>query len=277
MLTLSLFYGCSSSKTVDNRIKVEKTLSEWILLNADFPDSYISDSFSNFTEVDFSLSSDTPERYYRITHSYKLKSKGNKEMENKHFFVLNKDFKVAIISNNETTMLQSVPPSIFEWAITFGENFKNIDYGGLDTSYYFRKFHDYKNIGGIIWRDFLYLDDDCFQLLLKALKSYPNEGMQIKRIINAVPEFETGFDKFGNGLNELGMDLYKTYGKNPQINFAVIQVNNDTSEIFTVTYFDETKHELHFKEINRNNIFSYSLDTSYLNTNCFKYILKYGK
>jgi hypothetical protein len=274
---LSLLYGCSSPKTVDNKIKVEKTITEWILLNADFPDSYISDSFSNFTEVDFSVSSDTPERYYRITHSYKLKSKDNREMKNKHFFVINKDFKVAIISSNETAMLQSVPPSVFEWSITFGEKFKNIDYGGLDTSYYFKKFKDYKNIGRNLWRDFLYLDDDCFSLLLKSLKNYPNRGMKIKRIINAVPEFETEFNKLGNELNDLGMDLYKTYGKNPQTNFAVIQMNNDTSEIYTVANFDETKKELHFKESNGNNIFTYSLDTSYISTNCFNYILKYGK
>ncbi len=277
ILTFILFYGCNSSRPVNNLIKVEKALSEWILINADYPDSYISDSFCDFTEVDFSITANTSIRYYRITHNYKLKSKDNIKKENNHFFVLNKDLKVTNISDNKNSMLQSVPPSIFEWAITFGENIKNIDYNGLDTTYYFKKFHDYKNIGGNSWSYFLYLDDDCLQLLLNSLKNYPNEGLQINRIIKAVPKFETGFENLGNGLNELGMDLYTTLGKNLQTNIAVIQMDNNTGEIYTVVSFDKTKSEICFKVISKKKIFSYSFDKSYLNTDCFKYRLKYGK
>jgi len=251
IITFILFYGCNSSRPVNNRIKVEKALSEWILKNADHPNSYISNSFSDFTEVDFSMAADNSIIYYRITHNYKLKSKDNISRENKHFFVLNKDLKVTIISDNKTSMLQSVPPSIFEWAITFGENFKNVDYSGLDTTYYFKKFHDYKNIGGNSWSYFSYLDDDCLQLLLNSLKNYPNKGFQINRIIKAVSEFETGFENLGNGLNELGIYLNTTLGKNPQTNIAVIQMDNNTGEIYTVVGFDKTKSEICFKVISK--------------------------
>lgn len=278
LLSMGFIYGCNSSTNdVNNsKEKVEKAINEWIKLNADHPDSYTPASFSDFENIDFSISSDSPSiKYYRITHTYQLKSKGNKIVNSKHHFVLNGDFKVAIISKDKTPMLQSVPPSIFEWAISFGENFKNVYYGGLDSIYYFRKFQDYKKIGGNLWNDFNYLDDDCFQLLIKSIKHYPNHGIKIKRIIKAIPEFETSIDKLGDGLNELGMTLSRVYGKNPQTNFAVIQRDKDSSEIYMIASFDKINNVFQLKEINKNNTNLCILDTSYISTDCFKYILKY--
>ena len=212
-ITAAILFGCNSSKN-KKKEQVKQRIIEWIKLNADYPKTYLPVSFTDYEEVDFSNSDNATEKYYRMAHTYKLNSKENQTIETKSYFVLNGDLNINIISNNATSTLQGVPPSVFEWAVTFGENFRNVYYSGYDTLDYFIKFKDYKHIGGNVWKEFDYLDNDCILLLTKSIKNYPGNGARIKRIIKAIPEFETDYDKLGKFPHELGMDIYKLYGKN---------------------------------------------------------------
>jgi hypothetical protein len=239
-LTLFIIFlgGCSSCNNQNDlvRKKLEDNISQWILDNADNPGSYLPGTFDNFEIVDYT-DGKISEKYYRISHNYKLKSVTERVVDNYHHFALNKDFNVSIISNKNTQILQGTPPSIFDWAINFGEKFKKVDFGGLDSAYYFRKFKDYKNIGGNVWYDFNYLDSNCVNTFIQSLLEFPEDVLRIERIVKAIPEFNTNFANLGEGMNELGMEYHRIYGKNPQTNFVVFTTSKDTDEIFAVVDF----------------------------------------
>jgi len=274
-LFVIILSGCDfSNNQIDIvRKQVEENISQWIIDNADNPRSYLPGTFKNFEIVDFS-DGKISEQYYRITHKYKLKSITKGVVDNSHYFVLNKDFNVSIISKKSTQILQGTPPSIFDWAINYGEKFKKVDFGGLDSSYYFRKFKDYKNIGGNVWNDFNYLDSNCVNTFIKALLEFPDDVLRIDRIVKAIPEFNTNIANLGEGMNELGMEYQRIYGKNPQTNFVVFKAAKDTDEIFAVVDFNPETNEIQFRETRTEVIHSFRLDAVYLSSDCFKYKLK---
>lgn len=277
VLALFFTYGCNTSNVnKNNKLKVEQAVSDWIKLNSDYPDSYLSQTFSNFSEVDFSIELSEPQKYFRITHAYKLMSSDKRILENKHFFVIDDKMRVGIISKKETSLLQSVPPSVFDWAISFGEKFRNIDFGGLDSAYYFKKYSDYKSIGACFRSDFYYMDNDCFTQLIKSIRPEKSGGPQLKRIILAVPDFNTEYESLGENLNELGKDMFKTFGLNHQTNIAVIQLENDTNENYAMMRFDRPKNTFEFIGFNSKDTFYFQVDTAYLNTKCFKHVLRYN-
>ncbi len=215
--------------------------------------------------------------FYRIRHKYQLDDISGQSQTNEHFFVLNKEFEVAIITKEPTSYLQSAPPSTFEWAIQYGDGFVNVDFSGLDSSYFFQKYRDYKKIGGQFWGDFDYLDHDCLTFLKKSLTNYDPERAEIKRIIKAVPDFETEFNEINPALNELGIAIYTTLGKNPQTNFAVITSETDPNEMYTLATYDPVSNEMKLKGITADTMFAWTVDSAYINTNCFEHRLTFNK
>ena len=246
---------------------IKKKVTEWILSNADFPSSYKSISFASFEVIDFNVTGYSSKKYYRITHKYKLNSRNNKEVSNTHLFVLTENHKVSIISEEETLMLQSVPPSVFDWAINFGEKFENTDYGDLEENYYFQKFRDYKQIGGHLWKDFDYLDDECLEEFTKAINTNSKQKLTVKRVIRAIPKFSTTLDSLG--LNELGMSLSKVYNNNPRHNFIVIKDNLNDSEGFWLSDFNKQKQHFNLVEIETGLVKKIPVDQSFVKSNCF--------
>lgn len=191
-----LLIACNTREKKSNSKEEEtkKYVKEWILANADYPDSYSSISFRNFEEIDFSMPNIPNTKFYRIEHQYTLKSRKNELLTKSHFFVLKDSSTVSLITEYETSLLQSMPPSVFDWAIEFGEKFKNVDYGGLTENRFIQKFQDYKMIGGNIWTQFHYLNEECKEEFSQAINRKNKQKWVLKRVINASPTFKSNLD-----------------------------------------------------------------------------------
>jgi hypothetical protein len=186
----------------------QKAISDWIILNAKYPESYSSCNFDSFEYISFSDFEDKSSDFFLVLkHSYSLKDKDGINKKQSNYFILDDHYKMSIISSKFSSSLGGVPPSTFSWSNQFSDTIVNVHTAGLNQQQFDTRYQDWKFLNQLKlpYEDLDYYDSIPEQHYISKIGKKNNENFIVNRILKVRLYANTRLDNIG--LHELGMTL----------------------------------------------------------------------
>lgn len=239
MLLLISIYFTSCARYFEpppsHETKAQEAISEWIHLNAKYPETYVSKTFESYQYILWDNKNDKNHKFYiKYKHSYILKTKAGELGNYSHYFVLDNNYLPTIIKSKPFSLLTGIPPSTFEWSNQFSDGIINVHMNGLSQQQFGTNYEDWKFLNKLDIEHEYYnywCDGHCEDFI----KDYGIENMEkfnIKRVLAVRLNDQTTLDELN--LHGLGMSSDRFLLDNNVLYIVLISRKNDNSEQYCV-------------------------------------------
>lgn len=240
-------------KEVSPKLKAEGAISDWILLNAKYPKSYVAEKFDSYEYILWDNKNKAqPDFYIRYKHSYLLKTKDGELRNNNHFFVLDKNYRPTMVMSKPSKWLTGIPPSTFEWSNQFSDTILNVDFNGLSITKFNSHYNDWKFLNklGLDYTYYNYAYDSNTEGFILNFELKNINTIRINHVLEIHLDSQTSLDD----LNRYGLNMVNDRHLTDKqvLYFVVISRVNDLSEQYCVMNTDGTTNRITFNVIGSN-------------------------